>query len=113
MITFDQTLDSVERILEHLKSVAELEGMIEHAKDNLDDFSDMLEYAHKRDFKSTDEALEYIDKILLPRLQGIIDALESGTTDPMRRLTAATEHTQRLVANLELVTDESADNFAP
>jgi hypothetical protein len=111
MITFDQTLDSVERILEHLKSVAELDSMIEHVKDNLDDFSDMLEYAHKREFKSTDEALEYIDKILLPRLQGIIDALRSGTTDPMRRLTAASEHTQRLLANLELVTGESADNF--
>ncbi len=113
MITFDQTLDSVERILEHLKSVAELDRMIEHVKDNLDDFSHMLEYAHQREFKSTDEALEYIDKILLPRLQGIVDALESGTTDPMRRLTAATEHTQRLLANLELVTGESADNFTP
>ena len=113
MITFDQTLDSVERILEHLKSVTELDSMIEHVKDNLDDFSDMLGYAHQREFKSADEALEYIDKILLPRLQGIIDALQSGTEDPMRRLTAATEHTQRLVANLELVTGDSADNFTP
>jgi len=50
---------------------------------------------------------------LLPRLQGIIDALESGTTDPMRRLTAATEHTQRLLANLELVTGDAADDFTP
>jgi len=113
MITFDQTLDSVVRILEHLKSAAELEGMIDHLKDNLDDFSDMLEFAHQREFKSTDEALEYIDKILLPRLQGTIDALESGTTDPMRRLTAATEHTQRLLASLELVTGDSSDNFTP
>jgi molecular chaperone GrpE (heat shock protein) len=113
MITFDQTLDSVERILEQLKSVAELESMIDHLKDNLNDFSDMLEYAHQREFKSTEEALEYIDKILLPRLQGIIDALESGTADPMRQLTTATEHTQRLLANLELVTGESADNFTP
>ncbi len=113
MITFDQMLDSVERILEHLKSVSELESMIGHAKENLDDFSDMLEYSHQREFKNTEQALEYIDKVLLPRLQGIIDALESGTTDPMRRLTAATEHTQRLLANLELVTGESADNLAP
>ena len=113
MITFDQTLDSVERILEHLKSVAELENMIDHLADNLNDFSSMLEFAHQRDFKSSDEALEYIDKILLPRLQGIVDALESGTTDPMRRLIAATEHTQRLLANLQLVTGESSDNFTP
>lgn len=113
MITFDQTLDSVERILEQLKSVAELDSMINHVKENLDDFSDMLEYAHQREFANTEEALEYIDKILLPRLQGIIDALESGTADPMRQLTTATEHTQRLFANLELVTGESADNFTP
>ena len=113
MITFDQTLDSVERIVEHLKSVAELDSIMDHVKDNLDDFSDMLEYAHQREFKSTEEALEYIDKILLPRLQGIIDALESGTADPMRRLTAVTEHTQRLLANLELVTGEAADDFTP
>ncbi len=113
MITFDQTLDSVERILEHLKSVAELDNMIDHLQDNLNDFSGMLEFAHQREFKSTEEALEYIDKILLPRLQGIIDALESGTTDPMRRLTAATEHTQRLLANLELVTGDAADDFTP
>jgi len=113
MITFDQMLDSVERILDHLKSVVELESMIGHAKENLDDFSDMLEYAHQREFKNTEEALAYIDKILLPRLQGIIDALESGTTDPIRRLVAATEHTQRLLTNLELVTGESADDIAP
>ncbi len=111
MITFDQTLDSVERILEQLKSVAELENMIDHVKENLDDFSDMLEYAHQREFQTTDEALEYIDNILGPRLQGIIDALESGTAGPMRQLTTATEHTQRLLANLELVTGDSADDF--
>jgi len=113
MITFDQTLDSVERILEHLKSVGELENMIDHLQDNLNDFSGMLEFAHQREFKSTEEALEYIDKILLPRLQGIIDAQESGTTGPMRRLTAAMEHTQRLLANLELVTGDAADEFTP
>ena len=33
MITFDQTLDAVERILEHMKSVAELDSMIEHVKE--------------------------------------------------------------------------------
>jgi hypothetical protein len=77
MITFDQTLDAVERILEHLKSVAELENMIDHLEDNLNDFSSMLEFAHQR------------------------------------RLTAATEHTQRLLANLELVTGESSDSISP
>lgn len=112
MITFDQTLDSVERIYEHLKSVAEIESLIGHLGENLDDFSEMLEFAHQREFESPEEALKYIDTVLLPRLQGIIDALESGTKDPLRRLTAATEHTQRLLASLELVTGESADTNA-
>ena len=113
MITFDQTLDAVERIYEHLRSAAEMDDLIEHMQDNLTTFSDMLQYAHQRDFDSAQDALKYMDTVLLPQLQGIIDALESGTEEPLRRLNAATDAAQRLVASLELVTGESADDFTP
>ena len=109
MITFDQTLDAVERIYEQLKSVDQVESQIDHVRANLADFAIMLEYAHKREFKSREEALHYIDKVLLPRLQGIITALVSGTEEPLKRLSTATEATKRLLASLELVTGGSGD----
>jgi hypothetical protein len=109
MITFDQTLDAVDRIYEHLKSVEQVGNQIDHVRANLNDFALMLEYAHKKEFKSTEEALQYIDKVLLPRLQGIITALVSGTEEPLKRLGTATEHTKRLLASLELVTGGASD----
>ncbi len=112
MITFDQTLDAVERIYDQLKSVAELENQIEHARANMMDFATMLEYAHQRDFQTSEEALGYIDKVLLPRLHGIITALESGTDSQIKRLKVATEHTQRLLANLQLVTGNDTGGLA-
>ena len=112
MITFDQTLDAVERIYKNLKSVEEIDGQIDHVRANLADFAIMLEYAHKKEFTSAEEALKYTDKVLLPRLQGIITALESGTEEPLKRLSAATEATKRLVASLELVTGGSGGTFS-
>lgn len=109
MITFDQTLESVQRIFEHLKSVEEVDNQLESVRGNLEDFAEMLAYAHQRDFASVDEALGYIDKVLLPQLHGIMTALESGTEDPLKRLTAASDLSRRLVANLELVTGASDD----
>ena len=109
MITFDQTLETVQRIYEHLKSVEEIEGQLDHVRVNLRNFSEMLAYAHQKDFASADEALGYIDTVLLPQLHGIMTALESGTEDHLKRLSAATEHTQRLLASLELVAGDSAD----
>jgi hypothetical protein len=109
MITFDQTLESVQRIYEHLKSVSEIEGQLNHVRANLKNLSEMLEYAHQKDFSNTQEALAYIDTVLLPQLEGIMTALESGTQDHLKRLSAANEHTHRLLASLELVTGQTGD----
>lgn len=109
MITFDQTLESVQRIFEHLKSVEEVDNQLDSVRDNLQDFAEMLAYAHQRDFATADDALNYIDKVLVPQLQGIITALESGTGSHLKRLSAASDLSRRLVANLELVTGASDD----
>lgn len=111
MITFDQTLDIVERIYDHLKSVRAIESQLEHGRANLQGFAKMLDYAHQREFKSTDELLSYIDKVLTPQLQGIITAFESGTEPHLKKLNDASEHTKRLLANLQLVTGSSADEL--
>jgi CRISPR/Cas system CSM-associated protein Csm2 small subunit len=109
VITFDQTLESVQRIFEHLKSVEEVDNQLESVRGNLEDFAEMLAYAHQREFTDVEEALSYIDKVLLPQLKGIMTALTSGTQDPLKRLSAASDLSRRLVANLELVTGASGD----
>ena len=43
MITFDQTLDAVERIYDHLKSVSAIQDQLEHGRANLLDFAKMLD----------------------------------------------------------------------
>ena len=109
MITFDQTLDAVERIYDQLKSVSAIQDQLEHGRANLLDFAKMLDYAHKRDFKSAQELLNYIDKVLIPQLHGIITAFESGTEPHLNKLNSASEHTKRLLANLQMVTGSSND----
>ena len=111
MITFDQTLDAVERIHDHLKSVAVLQKQLEHGRANLQGFAKMLDYAHERKFKTTDELLTYVDKVLIPQLQGIITAFESGSEPHLKKLHDAAEHTKRLLANLQLVTGSSSDGL--
>ncbi len=105
MITFDQTLDSVVRIHELLKSQDKIGILIASTSANLSDFRTMLRYTHQKDFQTVDEALRYIDEVLLPQLKGIIDALESGTEEHLQRLGAARDHAERLMVSLEMVTD--------
>jgi predicted nucleic acid-binding protein len=111
MITFDQTLDAVERVNGLLKSVDDLEYQFVYASANLSDFSNMLRYAHKKDFKDADDALQYIDQVLQPRLTGIIQAFESGAEEHFKKLKTASEHAERLRSSLELVTGASGDTL--
>ena len=103
MITFDQTLDAVERINDLLKSAEEAEGQVVFTLSNLYDFASMLKFAHRKQFQSAQEALDF-DNVLNPRLSGIISALESGTESHFKRLNVASEHTRRLMLNLQMVT---------
>ncbi len=111
MITFDQTLDAVERISNLLKAVDDLEYQFVYSSANLSDFANMLRYAHKKEFKDADDALQYIDKVLQPRLTGIIQALESGAEEHFKMLKTASEHSERLRSSLELVIGESGDTL--
>jgi hypothetical protein len=104
MINFDQTLDAVERINDLLKSTSALEIQISRTQANLVDFGVMLEYAHRKNFRNAEEALSYIDQVLIPRLQGIENALTSGTEEHFQKLHIAREHTNRLAARLQMVT---------
>lgn len=108
MITFDQTLYTVERIQESLRTAQTLEVQVRHACDNLRDFENMLRYARKRGFSEAGEVLAYIDRVLIPRLEGIVNALEAGTAEPVRHLNLAAEQAERLIGELQAVTGGDA-----
>ncbi len=105
MITFDQTLEAVVRIHDLLKSSQKIEVLISSASANLTSFQSMMGYPHEKDFQSVQEVLDYIDEVLMPQLDGIVDALQSGTEEHLKRLVAARDHTERLMVSLEMVTD--------
>jgi hypothetical protein len=109
MITFRETIDSAERLNELLKSSAEVREGVNHALEYLTDFTAMLEYAHNKDFKSAREALEYIDKVLVPRLGRIRDALASRTDPHLVRLEQARDLANRLTVRLQMLADGSGE----
>lgn len=113
MITFRETVDSAERLNELLKSSAEVREGVDHALEYLGDFTAMLEYAHNKDFKSASEALEYIDKVLVPRLGRIRDALASRTEPHLVHLEQAKDLASRLSARLQMLADGNGGGFLP
>jgi hypothetical protein len=105
MVSLRETVDSVDRLNELLKSSAELRASVRHSLDYLADFKAMLEYAHTKDFKDVAEALEYVDKVLIPRLSRTRDALASGTEPQLKRLEQASELATRLSLRLQMFAD--------
>ncbi len=105
MISLRETVDSVDRLNELLKSSAELRSAVRHSLDYLTDFKAMLEYAHTKDFKDVAESLEYIDKVLIPRLSRTQDALASATDPHLKRVEQASELATRLAMRLQVLGD--------
>jgi hypothetical protein len=73
--------------------------------DYLADFQAMLQYSHNKDFKDVAEALEYVDKVLIPRLSRTRDALASATDPHLKRLDQASELAERLALRLQMLAD--------
>ncbi len=113
MITFHETVDSVERLNELLKATTDARSAVEHCLKYLESFAGMLEYAHSRELKSPAEALEYIDKVLLPQLNRIRDALASESEPPLKRLDAARDLTTRLLLRLQMLAEPPGDSILP
>lgn len=113
MITFQEMLHTVERIADQLKAAGEMDSAISHALENLKGLRSMLEYSHQKEFKSREEALGYIDKVLTPQLNGIIDALASGSEGPLGKLNAAQENASRLALRLQVMIDGDGTDLLP
>jgi hypothetical protein len=113
MITFQEMLHTIERVADQLKAVEDVDSAISHALDNLKSLRSMLEYSHQKEFKTREEALGYIDKVLTPQLNGIIDALASGTEGSVPKLKAAHENASRLALRLQVMIDGDGTDLLP
>lgn len=113
MLTFPETLDALERMREQLKSVAELEAAVQSVAEDLAEYVTLLRYSHDKEFESADEALKYIDHVLIPQMRGIRDTLGTGTDEPLKKLKAAHEQLERLVLRLQMVINGDVDGLIP
>jgi len=113
MITFHETVDSVERVNDLLKSAAEVRSAVRHALDLLGDFTAMLDYSHNKGFKDANEALGYVDKVLVPRVGRIRDALASQTDPHLGRLELAHEAASRLLLRLQMLSEGGGAGVLP
>jgi hypothetical protein len=113
MLTFPETLDALERVREQLKSAAELEAAVQSVAEDLAEYVTLLRYSHDKEFESADEALKYIDNVLIPQMRGIRDTLGTGTDEPLKKLKAAHEQMERLVLRLQMVINGDVDGLIP
>jgi len=113
MISFRETQDAVERVTQLLKSVEALQSVVDHALSNLAEFRSMMDYSHAKRFASPAEALSYIDKVLIPQMAGIHDALASGSAPHLKNLKQASDQSQRLMLNLQMLTEGLEGGLIP
>ncbi|MGD8553455.1 MAG: hypothetical protein PVH60_07295 [Anaerolineales bacterium] len=113
MLTFPETLDALERVREQLKSVAELEAAVEAVAEDLAEYVTLLRYSHDKDFNSAEDALKYIDNVLIPQMRGIRDTLGTGTDEPLKKLKMAHEQMDRLVLRMQMVINGDVDGLLP
>jgi len=111
MITFPEALNALEMVSESLKTAAELETALADAKEDLAGLLSMMEFAHSKKFTDPDEALKYIDDVLVSQLNGIRHSLDSGTQEPIRRLRLSLDQVDRLVLRLRMLAEGNMGNL--
>lgn len=111
MITFRETLDGLQNASELMKGAMEAEGTVERTLTTLADLRSMLDSPRIREAKSASEVRDYIERVVLPQLIGLHDALEVGTEDSFKRLRAAGEQADRLILRLQMLVDGSVDGL--
>ena len=109
MISFTEMLEAVERQSEMLRSVSEVRLAIEQTLEGLRDYRLLLEHCHEKQFQSIDEALNYVDRVLMPQLSSIHDSLETSMQTSLQKLDQASAHTKRLVTKLRTFADGAPD----
>jgi hypothetical protein len=111
MITLDQTLYSLERARELMRSAGQLEPNLRHAIANLKDFQKMLDLAREKGSQDPKELERYVAQVLAPQLATIVNALQAGSQTQLEHLQSANEMINGLISSLELVTRGGPDNL--
>ena len=111
MITFRETIDGLERLNELLRQVPDAEEAVQRAVSGLADLRSMLDSPRLKQAASVQEVRDYIDRVLLPQLNGVRDALEMGTADSFKKLRLAREQADRMMVRLQMLSDGSVDGL--
>jgi hypothetical protein len=111
MITFRETLDSVERLSELLRHGREDRTSIDRAVTDLADLQSMLDRERLAQFRSTATLAEYIERVAVSQLEGVHDSLRLSAGAHFDRLEDAYRLTQRLQARLNTVSDGGNEGF--
>lgn len=111
MITFRETLDGLRNASELMKTAMEAESAVVRAASGLDDLRSMLEAPRIRKTNEAAEVIQYIDRVVLPQLAGVHDALQIGTDDSFKRLRSAAEQVERLILRLQMLVDGTVDGL--
>jgi hypothetical protein len=111
MITFRETLDGLRNVSELMKTAIEAEETVERTLVGMADLRAMLDGPRLRKAEGAAQVREYIDRVILPQLVGLHDALKIGTDDSFKRLRSAGEQTERLILRLQMLVDGSVDGL--
>lgn len=111
MITLDQTLYAIERIRDLLRSANQIEPNLRHTASNLKDLQSMIEMARKKSREDPKEFEAYVDRVLSPQLDSIVQALEAGTETQLKHLQTASDQLNSLIASLQMVTGGMDDSL--
>lgn len=111
MISFRETIDGLERLNELLRSVSDAEEAVQRALSGLADARAMLDSARVRQAASSHDLRDYIDRVVIPQLTGVRDALEMGSADSFKKLRTAREQADRMVLRLQMLSDGSVDSL--
>ncbi len=111
MISFREMLDSVSRLSAILKTTAEAETTFQRATTSLSDLRTMLDTPRLRQFKTTAEVAEYVERVAIPQLNGLRDSLEITTAAHFGMMRTATELANRLELRLQALSEGAVDGF--
>jgi hypothetical protein len=108
MITFQEMQSALERLAELLKAASSAESTIKGSVGSLGDVRQMLEARRLRQFKDVEAVVDYVEKVVIPQLNGIHDTLGVSGDAHFSRVRTASEQASRLSVRVQALNDASA-----
>jgi hypothetical protein len=108
MITFQEMQAALERLAELLKAASSAESTIKGSVSSLGDVHQMLDTRRLRQYKDVDAVVDYVEKVVIPQLNGIHDTLGVSADAHFSRVRTASEQASRLAVRVQAVNDASS-----